>query len=300
MSEKTPSRGRGPDLRPRRSRARPAAANTDAHSQRPQPSGLEDLPIELNRLYLLDDRLVQVKRRNADGRLMVIDQDDGSERRVLPGELRPRASDAGSAESNERDALAHSELTEEQQAESVRRLDLIRPLLDPAKRSETLAKNLARPAGTSARTLYRWLGAYLEGGLRALAPAARGLSRGAALLDPRVEEIIEKAVLEAFAAGESSVTVLGLIPSIQTACEALPPGPEGKRISPPGRATVQCRLSRLRKDLIWIGKPQPRLSCLPLNAWRTFSNIASATIRQAIWCSTSWKSSSTARHPGDS
>ena len=66
MSEKTPSRGRGPDLRPRRSRARPAPANTDAHSQRPQPSGLEDLPIELNRLYLLDDRLVQVKRRNAD------------------------------------------------------------------------------------------------------------------------------------------------------------------------------------------------------------------------------------------
>jgi L-lactate dehydrogenase complex protein LldG len=111
-----------------------------------------------------------------------------------------------------------------------------------------VAKSLARQAGTSARTLYRWLGAYLEGGLRELAPAARGLSRGAALLDPRVEEIIEKAVLEAFAAGESSVTVLGLIPSIQTACEALPPGPDGKRVSSPGRATVQRRLSRLRKD----------------------------------------------------
>jgi len=83
VSEKKPRRGRGPDLRPRRSRGRPVAEGSDSHSVRSLSTPFGEMAVEINRLYLLDDRLVRIDRRGTDGRLVVIDQDDGAERSVL-------------------------------------------------------------------------------------------------------------------------------------------------------------------------------------------------------------------------
>lgn len=244
MSEDPVRRRRGPDLRPRRSRRGTSLQG------RPNRSSDEELPIQIGRLYLLNDRLVQITRRTIEGRLVVTDQDTGSERTVLPGELRARPTDlvCGADHSAEERALSDRMLTEAQRAESVRRLDLIRPLLDPAARTKQVAIRVSCQAGTSTRTVYRWLGAYLEGGLSALAPAARGVATGTVRVDSRVEQIIESVIHEAFQAGEGSITALGLLPKIHAACDRLTPsGGTDQPVSYPGKATLQRRLSRLRK-----------------------------------------------------
>lgn len=266
MSDGRKRSKRGPDLRPRRSKhARSVAAAPGTSPANHPNQSSQGLPVEVGRLYVLEGRLVRLDRRDSSGQVVVQDQIDGSERHVPAGTLAPRPLDCNSdagltslsgsksqplADATALDTTAPSicRLTDPQKKVALERLAVIQPLIDLPTRTEHDVIRVARPTQFSARTVYRWLRAYLENGLPGLAPAPRGISEGAVLLDPRVEQVIDAAIRDAFQAGESSSTVTDLLPTIYTGCDQLPLPANGKPVGYPGEATVQRRLSRLRGD----------------------------------------------------
>lgn len=258
--------GRGPDLRPRRSRRRMSEQDERrSHTVDPQ---ISDVPIDIGALYTLEERLVRVIRASTPGKVVVQDQIDGTERTVPAGLLVPRPIDTlGSAQEGGKSiadvpevptpaekrvgaSLADqmSPLTEAQKEAALHRRKVIAPLLDSRSRTALHAERIARQAKISMRTVYRWLREYLAGGLSALAPKQRGLAKGTVRIDARVEKIIESTIREAFDAGESGATVSDLLPKIRAKCDQLGRDVDGGRVTYPGVATIQRRLTRLRRD----------------------------------------------------
>lgn len=266
MSATGSRRRRGPDLRPRRSRGR--TSGQEEHCSHPGYLHSADVPIEIGGLYALEGRLVRVLRCDTPGRLIVQDQIDGSERTVAAGLLTPRAFDKRVSVQNALESVAGipssaeptgagarpsiadqmSPLTESQKETALNRLKVIQPLIDQRSRTALQVERIAREAKLSATTVYRWLRAYLESGLAALAPKRRGIAKGTVLIDARVEQIIESTIREAFDAGESGSTVSDLLPKIRTKCDQLSPDAPEPPVKYPGEATVQRRLTRLRRD----------------------------------------------------
>jgi putative transposase len=243
---------RGPDLRPRRSkRSTSSVSQHDIGTRFPKT----EVQIAIGGLYVLEGRLIRVDRQDSDGRIVVEDQIDGTERRVFPGMLTPRPIEAmqGTAPVGMTDGNLQADpgapiscLSDAQKNVALERLGIIQPLVDLTVRSEQDVIRAARQSRRSARTIYRWLSDYLANGLSALAPQRRGVSVGTVRLDPRVEQIVDTVIRKAFAAGESSVAVSDVRAGIYTACDRLSPDDQGRTARYPGDATIQRRLSKMR------------------------------------------------------
>lgn len=256
-------RRRGPDLRPRRSRARRVTQGKDAS----RIAAPRDVSIEIGGFYALEGRLVRVLRADTLGKLLVQDQIDGVEQTVPAGLLAPALDTRTSAEqppelatsirsstdtanAANRPSISDlmSPLTDPEKEIALCRLKVIQPLIEEQCRTALQVERVAARAKRSATTVYRWLHAYLEGGLAALAPRRRGLAKGTVIIDERIERIIDSTIREAFHAGESGSTVSDLMPKIRTRCDELAHDARGEPVRYPGQATIQRRLKRLRRD----------------------------------------------------
>ncbi len=78
-----------------------------------------------------------------------------------------------------------------------RHYQAIKPLVDNVPRTKAAVAEAAKAAGVSRATLYGWLRLYEDSPqLSSLIPATRGPDRGGRKLDPRIEAIIEAAMLK--------------------------------------------------------------------------------------------------------
>lgn len=236
MSRDEPKQRRGPDLRARRNKKSPTA----------EPKRLparQSVSVQIGKLFLLNDRLVRIESPTSGGRVVVKDQATGSEQAVLPGALSVRPIDV---EAEAPFVPASVELTEEEQRESLRRLEIIKPVLGQTSRNRLAVERAARTAAVSAATVYRWLRFYDEGGIKALAPMARGMSQGSERLDPRVEQLITACIQRGLKESSSSTAVV-LHVDIKAACDRLnAEQPHARPAQYPGLATVQRRLTRMK------------------------------------------------------
>jgi hypothetical protein len=143
--------------------------------------------VEVGKLFLLEDRLVRVEAPVPGSQVRVVDEATGNERIVSPAALSARPADLGDAASSVTPSAA---LTEDQKQESLRRFEIIKPLLAKSARTQLAVTQVARSAAVSVATLYRWLSFYAEGGIQALVPHFPGAPKGSVRIDPRLEQII--------------------------------------------------------------------------------------------------------------
>jgi putative transposase len=197
--------------------------------------------VEIGKLFLLDDRLVRIEASVSGGQIRVVDEATGAERIVPPGALSVRPVEQVQAA----DFAASVALTEEQQRESLRRLEIIKPLLEKSARTQLAVTQVVRSAAVSVSTLYRWLNFYTEGGIQALAPDSPGAPKGSARLDPRVEQITAECIKRQLREGRSSVVALEV--EVRAACDRLNADhPRTRPMRYPGEATLQRRLSKAK------------------------------------------------------
>jgi putative transposase len=141
---------------------------------------------------------------------------------------------------------AYVELTQDEQRESLERLAIIKPLLEQCSRNRHAVERVARAATVSTATLYRWLKLYGEGGIKALAPIARGIPQGSERLDPRVEQLITACIQRGLKESSSSTAIV-LHVDIKAACDRLnAEHPHARPVRYPGLATVQRRLTKMK------------------------------------------------------
>lgn len=134
-------------------------------------------------------------------------------------------------------AVSLEQIPETAWNEARQRVETLRPLLD-ATRSDALVKSVAASASVSARTVYRWLHAYDQDGLRGLLPdtAKRG-APGKPRLKPDRDQLLAEAIREFY--------LRRTRPSQRHAFAQIAACFREKGLAPPGFHTFRARIEQM-------------------------------------------------------
>lgn len=141
-----------------------------------------------------------------------------------------------------------SDFTEQEWEEAKRRLDIIRPLLDPAlHRTMKHVEKVSASAGVHYSTLYAWLRLYEQSGqLASLVPSRRGPKSGTKLVNADAEAIIEAVIKDVYLTPQK--------PRAKEVCIAVHDKCKAAGVVPPHPNTVRNRLNALPKAIVLGGR----------------------------------------------
>jgi putative transposase len=135
--------------------------------------------------------------------VVILDPESG-EKCVAPiAELLP-------VESKEAAKKNADQYSAEDLAEADSRLKVIKPLLDHPRKEDRMYEAIAKSAGISVATLYRWRSKYIAAGhMTSLIQKRRGVKKGTRLLPRQVEQIVEEVIQDKYlCANPSRATAL--------------------------------------------------------------------------------------------
>jgi putative transposase len=149
-------------------------------------------------------------------------------------EIAPASGLSSYLQSPGRSPAHHLTAAETSWNKGVTRLELIRPLLENPGRTMNDVELVARSAGKSSATIYRWLSRFEKSGLVTSLIRTPRSDRGGSRLEKEVEDVVQRVIQEEFLTDQRK-SVLKVYEAIKLACHE-------DDLTPPNRNTIYERI----------------------------------------------------------